>query len=445
MAERVERGGPARPSADRMTAKDRLIWRIETDTDLRPDIMILMALEGGVGQRELVAWHERAADLLPRMRATVKAPTGRQGGPPRWVADPSFDAAGHIHRVPAPGAGAWEDVLALVERLAVEPLHTCRPPWEAHLIEGLAAGGTAYLLRISHGIADGLRLREMLLRLSGLRLMLPGDSGGRPAGPATARDPVPVRWRRRLRTARDSARFLAGAARDMARLPYGPPSGPGRGARRYVTVDVPQAALRSVARGTGGSLQDALIAGVAEGCRRYNEERAAGRKRLRVLVPYGRAPAGRHDPSPVGNHWFVVGVRLLSRPMDAATRIGTVHAELTEHVRRGAVDWMGALARVTPLLPSSLVRTGFRRFAASHDVIVSNIPGPARGPITVGGTTATRVYGVAPSLGCPMSVTNFSHGGVCHLVLGIDPAVVERPGALASHVRESLLRPTEHP
>ncbi|MFJ8746005.1 acyltransferase domain-containing protein [Embleya sp. NPDC127516] len=143
-----------------MNAKDHLVWRLETA--VRPDIVILVVLDGIVDHNSLLAWHHRAAEMIPRMASRVHAPRTRWAHP-RWEPAPHFNPARHVHRVSVPGRGTRHDLLTLAEALTQSPFVPGRPPWESYLVEGLEDGTCAYLLKISHCIADGLRLRELFL------------------------------------------------------------------------------------------------------------------------------------------------------------------------------------------------------------------------------------------------------------------------------------------
>ncbi|AEW98713.1 hypothetical protein SCATT_p05200 (plasmid) [Streptantibioticus cattleyicolor NRRL 8057 = DSM 46488] len=409
-----------------MTPKDRLVWRLETDTDIRPIIVLLFLLDGEVTTPAVVEWHRSACAVVPRLAARVVTPR-RPGAGPRWEPDPHFDPARHVLRVALPGKGTRAELLSLVEELVQTPFVPGRPLWQCYLVDGVEGGRTGYVLKISHTIADGLRLRELFLHQSAQARMLGGvKPGGRGNGAGG----------RGRRTA-EALRFCGQVARDMADPP-GRPRGTGDGvARRFHTVDLPMARLREIARGADGSVQDVLVAGLTEGCRRYYQHRGVHRPVLTVFSPYGRAPLTRDDPSPMGNHWFIIRFPVPLCPGDPAARVRAARAAVREVYHRGAPDWMGAVARVSPAVPGRWLQTTFRRFSASHDFIISNIPGPRRA-IQVAGATVTEIYGIAPTLGAALTATTVSYGGTCHVVLSIDPFVVPDPAVFADCLRGGL-------
>ncbi|WP_223779363.1 wax ester/triacylglycerol synthase family O-acyltransferase [Streptomyces sp. 135] len=251
----------------RLSAKDSLMWRLETHTDVWPVVLLLLILDGEVDDEALCGWHRQAAEHLPRMAARVTSPR-RPGARPRWEAVPSFDPARHLRRVRAPGKAARAEVLHLAERFGETPFVSARPPWECLVVDGLDHGRSAYILKISHAIADGLRLRELFLRQAAAAPMMYASGPREDTGHGTGTGPrgLPATARRVAQAMRFGNR-LWHDVRDLPRAPKG--SGDGV-ERRYFAVDLPMTALRELSRTAGGTVQDALVAGLVEGCRRYN-------------------------------------------------------------------------------------------------------------------------------------------------------------------------------
>ena len=427
-------------AADRMSAKDRLVWRLETDTNVRPVIVLVLILDGAPDQHSLLEWHREAARRLPRMAARVVR-RGHPLGTPCWEPDPSFDPARHIRRLSTSGKGTRADLLQLVEGLAQTPFIPGRPLWECYLVDALEDGRTAYVLKISHAIADGLRLRDLFLQQSTAQAMSAPETGlrgGAASESATAaRTGPPDGAGSRTSRVREGARFISLVARDMRDLPPWP-AGTGDGvARRYLTLDLPMAGLRAAAGAGDGTVQDALVAGLTDGIHRYYTHGELDRPRMRVFSPYGKAPRARHDPSPMGNHWFIVRFEVPAPAQDTAAGVRAARSAVRRVYHRDSLDWMGGVAWVAPFMPARLLQGSFRRFLASHDFIISNIPGP-RSPLRVAGVTAEQVYGIAPTLGAAFTATTVSYVHTCHVTLNIDPAVVDDVELLGDCLRHGL-------
>lgn len=73
----------------------------------------------------------------------------------------------------------------MVRTLLLTPFDRRRPLWEATLIEGLAGGRAAYLLKVHHSLADGVGMIQLL---SGLNSRTRGHVADKPVTAAT--DPV---------------------------------------------------------------------------------------------------------------------------------------------------------------------------------------------------------------------------------------------------------------
>ncbi|KUL53151.1 hypothetical protein ADL30_20595 [Streptomyces sp. NRRL S-1521] len=448
-----------------MTPKDYMVWRLEDGTHVRTVIGILLILEGQVDWQELVDWHNRACAVLPRMRSRV----AKRRGPmrvPAWEPEPQFAVTDHLQRVVVSGKGSREDLLRTAENLAELPFRPGRSPWDGYLVEGLEDGSTAYLLKISHSIADGMRLRKLFLRQAadarrassadripaavsaqplppteaepvGADGNAPGGNapgGAPPASSRSASPALPASLSRRaslIRTGRQAlkaAAFVKEAVGGLMDAPHPVPVSSGRFSRHYVTVDLPLAEMRERAAAGGGTVHDVLVAGVAAGFDRYREGTPAGRERLRVFCPYGGAPQLDRNAATAsaGNHWFIVSFGIPAGLSDPLRRIREVRASVDKVYHRDAIDWMGSLARTTPVLPRNWLGAVFLRYLASHDFVISNIPGPSA-PMSVAGARVLHAYGIAPAIGAATTVTLLSYQGVCQVTLNIDRAVVDDP------------------
>ncbi len=81
---------------------------------------------------------ERIPTLPSFRRRLVLVPLGLDH--PRWVDDPDFDITNHLHRAAVPAPGGADEFTAKVAEVMGRPLTPGQPPWEFHIIEGLAGG-----------------------------------------------------------------------------------------------------------------------------------------------------------------------------------------------------------------------------------------------------------------------------------------------------------------
>lgn len=77
-------------------------------------------------------------------------------GPPVLMDDPEFDIAFHVVRRAVPSPGGPGELEALIGRIMARPLAPDRPLWEISVVEGLAGGGHALLMKVHHALADGV-------------------------------------------------------------------------------------------------------------------------------------------------------------------------------------------------------------------------------------------------------------------------------------------------
>lgn len=440
----IRTGDRNRQTKDHMSSKDLLMWRLEKDPRVHPVIVLLVVLDDTVDLSALYAWHRQAAHFVPRMAGRVVTPRNPFAAP-YWVSDELFDPAQHIRRLTLEGKGTEEDLFALVESLTPLPFVPRRAPWDAYLIDGLEGGRTAYLLKISHTIVDGMRLRDMFLRQP--PTVVPPAAvtdAARPAeGSATTATARPAR--RAGRTRRTSrvrrwgawARLAAEITQQVVHRPQLPPAHGDGVSRRYTGLDVPVAALRAAGAEGGGNEQDALVAAVTAGCHRYYRSAGVDRPKFYTLAPYARAPLTRQDPNPVGNHWFVIRMGLPAAgawtDRVRAARRGAIRA-----YHPNAPDWFGAGAQAIRVAPGAWFPSVFHRFCATFDFLSTSIPGPRRAAV-LAGTPVAKVYGIAPTLGSGATVTTVTYAGRCHLTLTVDPSVVPDPDGLAQHIRRSVM------
>ena len=81
-----------------------------------------------------------------------------------WVEDKDFDLEYHVRRSALPAPGDERELGILVSRLHSSEVDFHRPPWEAHLIEGLEGGRFAFYVKVHHSLVDGYSAVRILSR-----------------------------------------------------------------------------------------------------------------------------------------------------------------------------------------------------------------------------------------------------------------------------------------
>jgi len=136
-------------------------------------------------------------DAARQCSTLLRRKLGDSGGildTPYWVDDPDFDLNFHVHQTRPPEPGGWKELCALLGRLHSRAIDLDRPPWEAHVLEGLdvidgvMAGGFGILLKIHHCAADGLAVMELVKKIHSLD----SDQLLHPASDAWQNEPYPT-------------------------------------------------------------------------------------------------------------------------------------------------------------------------------------------------------------------------------------------------------------
>lgn len=91
--------------------------------------------------------------LEPFRRRLVEVPFGLDH--PWWIEDPDFDIDFHLRHIAIPPPGGPEQLGAQIARIIGRPMDRRRPLWEIYVLEGLASGDFAVLVKLHHATIDG--------------------------------------------------------------------------------------------------------------------------------------------------------------------------------------------------------------------------------------------------------------------------------------------------
>src|SRR5215469_5384358 len=133
-----------------MNPLETAMWRAESaDPRLRVNVSLLELLDPAPDWDRLLAAHEWASRMVPRMRQRVVEPTLALGTP-TWVTDADFDVSQHVRRVKLPARASMRHLLDIVQEFAAAPFDRDRPLWDALLVEGLTDGRAGYAVKSHH-------------------------------------------------------------------------------------------------------------------------------------------------------------------------------------------------------------------------------------------------------------------------------------------------------
>jgi WS/DGAT/MGAT family acyltransferase len=427
-----------------MNGLEALMWRADADPRLRSTMVAVEILDCEPEWERFLAAHEWGTRMVPRLRQRViEAPLGI--GTPTYATDPMFALRYHVRRQRLSGGGSMRELFDVVAQIGMTPLDRLRPPWEAVLIEGLQGGRAAYALKLHHSTMDGIGTVQLFRGLhSPRRESTPNKP--QPAvdvadpGPAlelaarklaadlsgvasAALDPDRIRTLLRPdRSLRDAARY-AGSLRRVLADPEAPPSPLLRGRSltwRLGAIDVPIGPLKAAGQAVAGTLNDAFMAALLGGYRRYHDELGAPVDAIPVAMPIS---VRRSEDTAGGNRFAAVKLSGPVGLVDPAARVRAVSAIVRAARAEPAADSLGFIAPALARLPKPVLARITSTMAKGSDLQASNIPG-LRDEVYFAGARVERLYGFAPLPGCAAMIALISHGDVCCVAVNSDPAAV---------------------
>ena len=442
-----------------LSARDAwFVYAERRDTPL--DIGTVYVFEGGSrvpGGRGAAGIEQTIAErlhLFPRYRQKLHR-ISLNIGHPVWVDDPDFDLGFHVRHELLPERATGADARAAVARILSRPLLRNRPLWEMVVLHGLSGGRVMIVNRVHHAMVDGIGHRDIMTTLFDsapevtaveppaepwrprrapgdlvlvwrqLSSRLVGRDGGGP-GLLTGFGLWLVAWRGFLQLGRS-------ALTPRPRLFFNRRLGPRRTGRG---LKVPLADFRALKQRLGCTINDAVLAVVAEGLHHWLKARGEQvPERIRVFVPVSmRVPGVKDDAANrISGLVFELPTGAMSME-ERLRRINRTTGDLKRSKQALAADKLAGLANWAP--PTLLVLAGrvMGTPQAGANVNVTNVPGPQQ-PLFTGGAQLLEIWPFAPlypSMALGLAVV--SYNGDVYFGLGADPAVVQDVGTFAGHL-----------
>jgi WS/DGAT/MGAT family acyltransferase len=319
---------------------------------------------------------------------------------PVWLHDSYVDMDYHV-QLHTLMDGDEEALNETVAELHGQPLDRSRPLWECHVIEGLPAREFALYVKVHHALLDGvggLRLMQQMLSRS--------SDSREPAAPWAAFPGVRAGTTRAAppqKPAQGGPRILASlsrAAREMARAarnpldalvtPYSGPvcplNRPITQRRTFVAQEIGLGRIKSVARRSGGSTNDVVLAICGGALKRLLQDQESLPVRpLVAAMPVSTRE--RHDHG-TGTAISFCLANLGTDVGDPVERLLAIQASTQR-----AKEYFGRLPRralmpftaimMLPFLLEQLAKMA-GRFRPMFNVVISNVPGP-RAPLYLEG------------------------------------------------------------
>jgi hypothetical protein len=210
-------------------------------------------------------------------------------------------------------------------------------------------------------------------------------------------------------------------------------SGSGSG-YRIDTFDVSFDELKTAAKAAGGSVNDAFLAGILGGVRRYHEKLSLTVESMPVAIPVSL----RTDADPMGANKFA-GARFVA-PVgepDPKARITAIHDFIVEARMEPALGFLDILAPVLSRLPGMVLSRLVGEMTGLADLQASNLGAIGR-PLYLAGARVTRVYPVGPRPGIPAMLAMLTYDGTCCIAVNYDPEAVADPSTFSKCLRDGF-------
>jgi diacylglycerol O-acyltransferase len=447
-----------------MHAVDYMMFRGEHAPRSRTAMLSVSLLDTVPDLDQLRAVYDRASRVVLRMRQHVVEPVVPLTAP-QWIVDPDFDLTYHVRRMRLPEPGTIRQLLDFAQPIHAAPLDTARPLWEVYLVDGLTEGDAraALILKMHHAISDGIG--GMALASQIYDSERDADRGPMPPRPvpedisstdlvkkAVRRAPITVTaslvrgtgrvvglgaraLRKPDRAASDVLKFVGSAQRVIGAPPVAPsPLLSRRGlGRRLEWHEFPFDRFRRAAKGAGGSVNDAYIAGLCGALRLYHEALGVPVDAIPLALPVNL----RADDDPAAGNRFA-GARIVAPigETDPVQRIALIREQVLTAVAEPAINALTAVAPVFARLPQPVIDT-MASLGTGVDVQASNVPGFPEAPY-IAGAKMLKTLAFGPVPGVALMVVLFTEGGICYVGVNYDTASITETDLFAQCLREGF-------
>ena len=448
-----------------MGASDAFAWYMERDPTLRSTVVAIVWLDRAPEWDVLAGRIDRLSRVMPSVRQRVVEPPFRLASP-RWICDPDFDLSWHLRRVGVPAPRTRDAVLEMARWAATEPFDRDRPLWQLIVAEGMEGGAAALVLKFHHSLSDGVGGMRALALLADLQRE-PADLGEMPPAPPgetldsralvtdaiteTARNYARLAWRgteaaipaliRYARNPVGQARAAAAMAGSVYRTAapsastLSPLMRERATARRLAMIEVPLDDLKMAAKSAGVTVNNAFLAAVTGGLRRYHGHHGQAVEALRVVMPISLR--GEYETG-WGNKITLLRLSVPAGEPDPVGRMRLLHRVTLAARQEPSLPVTGAIAGALNLLPVGYVG-GILKHA---DFVASNVPGPPV-PVYFAGAKVTGFFTFGPTIGTALNTTLFSYAGRCDVGVNIDTAAVPDPDLMLACLREGFAEITD--
>jgi diacylglycerol O-acyltransferase len=357
--------------------------------------------------------------------------------------------------------------LDVAQPIAMQGFDRARPLWEFVMVEGLADGKAGLVMKVHHAITDGVGAVKIAMHLFDLERDVSLDRGALPQLPdihvmnqiERVRDALDHERRRQLGIVRRAAASVASAATAAATdapsalrnvgatlasvgrmlAPATKPLSPIMTDRslsvRFDTIAVPLTELKTAAKKAGGKLNDAFVAGIAGGMRRYHEHHGVEIDALRMTMPINIRNEDTADLA--GNQFAPARFAVPMTIVDPLERMRSTRDLVARQRAEPALSLAEPLAGVLYRLPTSVTTGVFGSLLRGIDFVTSNVPGVPI-PVYLGGALMEAQFAFGPMSGAAANITLLSYLDEVQIAVNSDPAAIPDADVFISCLTEGI-------
>ena len=427
----------------RMNDLEAMMWRGERHPEFSSSGVVMELMASVPDWDRFRAAHLWGVSTVRRLRQRVVEPA-LSLGLPAWVDDPDFDLDYHLRRVRLPEPAGMRELLDLAQVIGETPMDRTRPLWTGTLVENLEGGRSAYLLHAHHCLMDGAAAMQLF---AGMHSDHAEPSPDKPISEPPEPDHVtPLA----LTTADLSARLRAiptATRRTLAAL-GGALAAPGRTVRylgslrrvlfgpagtapsplqrhqtgrtwRFGILDCTLDELKAAGRAVDGTVNDAYVAALLGGIRRYHDAVGVDLGEIPVAMPVS---VRRPEDPPGGNRFAAALFAGPAGIRDPAARVAAVRDVVRDARGEPALDAVGVLSPVLSRIPAGLLAPAMASAMPRPVLSASNFPGLPTA-VYAAGARIERMYVFAPLPSVSMLAALCSYAGHCCIGINCDGAV----------------------
>lgn len=406
-----------------------------------------------------------------------------------WQDDPEFDLDNQVRRVTLPAPATMAQAEEYMSSRFSEPFDFAHPLWQIDLIDGLEDGRALVFARFHHGIADGVRLVQVLLSLldplgDDVVPKAVGRSGKRPspagmafgaaksmagdaadfvsgvvtnAPSAVSRIPQavtqgwiairqPTRITDALSRVSSEDNMLVNSWRSVSRLTLSGRSvdtvwsgTPGVEKRVSWISGLSLESIRDIAKAHTVTINDVMLSAVALGVTEYLMEQGESNvDQVCWLVPVSLKPIDAEIPEDLGNHFALVMLPMPLGIREPHALLREMHSRMNRIKNSAEPMIVYGVQRAVAETPAP-VSVRLTNFVANKAVgVITNVPGP-RAPMALAGTLVTGILGWVPATGDqPLGVCIFSYNGEVNIGVVADAGLVPHPERLTRLIEKAV-------